>query len=133
MEVKYSRKQKITYLVVGVISLGFLTYFFAFTYLSSKELEESAVYTKGVITNNSISFRNKYYAEYKFTVNDKEYKGQSRYFPNRQYIEVGDTCEVVYARNNLVNSNLVVQDKIYIKITKPRFPLELYLDSVQGK
>lgn len=114
--IKYCSKTELT---IGIISFIILVVMFFYVYKGKKDLENNPVYTKGIITNNSNHYRSRRFLNYIFFVDGKEYKGSTGYSPHLQEINIGDTCYVVYKKNDPTNNNLVtLKDKLYIKIDK---------------
>ena len=51
-------------------------------------------------------------------VNGKIYDGQQNYMPHRQFSNIGDTCEVVYANSNPEISRLLTDDNDFLRIRR---------------
>jgi len=105
--------------------IGFITYGLLRTSKEDKLLEREAVYTTAIIADTYVGTKVREFVKYEFVVEGKSYTGHQQYFPKIEQVEIGDTCEAVYARTNPEVSELLVNKDNSLKIK--RKPKELKL------
>ena len=117
----------------GLIGFFILACYLWFGFKFNRDLDENTMYTKAVIIDNAIIQRGNYYIKYNYYIKGKEYSSRGIYYPDKQIVNIGDTCKIRYDSTYPSNSRLVYIDKFHVEIIRLQFPLELYLDSIQGK
>lgn len=115
---KEVRKQLIILSCILVPLIGFITYGLLITSQEDKLLEKEAVYTTAIIADTYVGTKARHFVRYEFVVNDKVYDGHQNYMPHREFVIIGDTCEVVYAESNPEISRLLTDDNDFLKIKR---------------
>lgn len=72
--------------------------------IRERSLNANLKYTNAVIVNFSSGPRLRYYVEYKFSVNNNEYQGSGKHYPNTDVFSINDTILVVYDKSNPNNN-----------------------------
>ena len=108
-----------TEFVIGIISFIILSTLFFYLCGSAVGLKTNPAYAKGVIINNTQrGWKGRVILKYNFIVEGKEYRGSTRYDPDLQTINIGDTCFVLYEKDYPTNNKLIQVGKGY-KIKQP--------------
>lgn len=111
-----NKKQLIALAVISSLFLGFILIGFHVVNEENRLLEQNPVYSIGIIAETYIGAKARHYVRYDFKVNGKTYDGHQNYMPHRQYVTIGDTCQVVYAKSNPKISELLTDDNKLLKI-----------------
>ena len=123
------KKQLITLVCILVPLLGFVIYGFWYTNQEDRLLKEEPVYSTAIIVETYVGTKVRNFVRFEFSISDKIYDGHQQYFPKIENIEVGDTCEVVYAKSNPEINRLLTNDDKSLKVkrrSKEFVPFLLY-------
>ena len=96
-------KNKITvilWLVVTLPMIGVIVYALWGNGQDERKIQREPVYTSGVIVSTYVGIKSRNMVKYQFKANGAFYYGDDRYYPKRELVKVGDTCEVVYAKSD---------------------------------
>lgn len=113
-----NKKQLITAAVLFSLILGFIIVGICVVNEEDKLLEENPVHSLAVIVETYVGAKARDYVRYEFVVNGKVYDGHQNYMPHQQPVDIGDTCEVVYAESNPKISRLLTDDNNFLKIKR---------------
>jgi hypothetical protein len=113
-----NKKQLITAVVLFSLILGFIIIGNSVVNEEDKLLEENPVHSLAVIVETYVGAKARDYVRYEFVVNSKVYDGHQNYMPHQQPVDIGDTCEVVYAESNPKISRLLSDDNNFLKIKR---------------
>lgn len=113
-----NKKQLITAVVLFSLILGFIIVGISVVNEEDKLLEENPVHSLAVIVETYVGAKARDYVRYEFVVNGKVYDGHQNYMPHQQPVDIGDTCEVVYAESNPKISRLLTDDNNFLKIKR---------------
>ena len=105
---KKERIELIKQLVVVVLGASFLVYVFWKGMYLEKQLESEPAYTYGIVVGFFDGRKSDKAIKYLYKVNGEAFYANDNYHPEIEPIrvEIGDTCEVVYARTDPSNSRL---------------------------
>ena len=113
-----NKKQLITAAVLFSSILGFIIVGICVVNEEDKLLEENPVHSLAIVVETYVGAKARDYVRYEFVVNDKVYDGHQNYLPYKQPVEIGDTCEVVYAVSNPKISRLLTDDNNLLKLKR---------------
>lgn len=113
-----NKKQLITAAVLFSLIMGFIIVGISVVNEEDKLLEENPVHSLAVIVETYVGAKARDYVRYEFVVNGKVYDGHQNYMPHQQPVDIGDTCEVVYAESNPKISRLLTDDNNFLKIKR---------------
>lgn len=113
-----NKKHLITAAVLFFLILGFIIVGICVVNEEDKLLEENPVHSLAMIVETYVGAKARDYVRYEFMVNGKVYDGHQNYMPHRQSVNIGDTCEVVYAESNPKISRLLTDDNNFLKIRR---------------
>ena len=113
-----NKKQLITAAVLFSLILGFIIVGISVVNDEDKLLEENPVHSLAVIVETYVGAKARDYGRYQFVVDGKVYDGHQNYMPHQQPVDIGDTCEVVYAESNPKISRLLTDDNNFLKIKR---------------
>lgn len=113
-----NKKQLITAAVLFSLILGFIIVGISVVNEEDKLLEENPVHSLAVIVETYVGAKARDYVRYEYVVNGKVYDGHQNYMPHQQPVDIGDTCEVVYAESNPKISRLLTDDNNFLKIRR---------------
>ncbi len=113
-----NKKQLITAAVLFSLILGFIIVGISVVNEEDKLLEENPVHSLAVIVETYVGAKARDYVRYEFVVDGKVYDGHQNYMPHQQPVDIGDTCEVVYAESNPKISRLLTDDNNFLKIKR---------------
>lgn len=128
-----SKRETIGQIIFVVYILA--TLFFMFYAINNFAVIKNPTYDKGVIIGYSKGYHNEEGVVYRFYVNGTIYEESNTYYPKYQKIEIGDSCFVVYAKNNPYNSHLIEiydKNKPYIKLKNLHFETEKIIIKVDS-
>ncbi|MGK6353521.1 hypothetical protein [Parapedobacter sp. DT-150] len=108
-----------SFAIIGIVG-GSVLCLLIYALSRYKKIVEKPVYTFGVVMDTYVGTKAKNYVKYQYLVGRKVYYGDASYSPHRQFINVGDTCEVVYEEGNPDNKRLVRDEVKLIKIHPKR-------------
>jgi hypothetical protein len=103
-EMKKIKKQEIIPLILCVIFIASMFYCIIYKTREYKSLSNNLEYSNATIIGFSPGPRMRYYLDYKFFVEEKEYQGGGRHYPASDTLVVGDTIIVVYDKTNPKNN-----------------------------
>ena len=106
--------------LASFVSIGFLVFIVIFAFLGQRQLKKEPVYCIGIVVRTYNGTRNRDFVRYEFNANGRVYVGDQQYFPQTQSIEIGDTCEVVYARTNPEINRLLKNENNTLKVKRKR-------------
>ena len=121
-----NKKQLITAAVLFSLILGFIIVGISVVNEEDKLLEENPVHSLAVIVETYVGAKARDYVRYEFVVNGKVYDGHQNYMPHQQPVDIGDTCEVVYAESNPKISRLLTDDNNFLKIKRKNKELKFF-------
>ncbi|OJV19826.1 MAG: hypothetical protein BGO30_00715 [Bacteroidetes bacterium 41-46] len=121
-----NKKQLITAVVLFSLILGFIIVGISVVNEEDKLLEENPVHSLAVIVETYVGAKARDYVRYEFVVNGKVYDGHQNYMPHQQPVDIGDTCEVVYAESNPKISRLLTDDNNFLKIKRKNKELKFF-------
>ena len=109
---KEIKKQLTTLACILVPLLGFVTYGFLRTGQENKLLDQESCNTIALIADTYVGTKARDFVRYEFIVDGVMFDGHQRYYPQFELVEIGDTCEVIYAKSNPnINKLLTNKDK----------------------
>lgn len=111
-----NKKQLITAAVLFTLILGFVIVGIYTINEEDKLLEQKPIHSFAIVVETYIGPKARDYVRYEFVVNGKVYDGHQNYMPHRQPVNIGDTCEIVYAKNNPEISRLLTDENNFLKI-----------------
>lgn len=106
----------ITMFAIVAIVLGFIIFVLIGLKKRENELEKNPEYSLAVIVDTYVGAKARDFVKYEFVVNGKIYNGDQNYTPHRQVVNIGDSCEVVYANSNPKICKLVTDSDNLLKI-----------------
>ncbi|MGE0021548.1 MAG: hypothetical protein AB7S72_17890 [Draconibacterium sp.] len=113
-----NKKQLIIAAVLFSLILGFIIVGIYVVNEEDKLLKQNPIHTFAIIMDTYVGTKARHFVRYEFVVNGKVYDGHKRYMPHRQVVNIGDTCEVVYAESNPEISRLLTDDNNFLKIKR---------------
>ena len=125
---KETKKLIITAAVLNFLLIGFIIVGIYVVNEEDKLLEQSPVYSFAIIAETYVGAKARHFVRYEFVVNGKVYDGHESYMSHRQFINIGDTCEVVYAESNPEINRLITDDNNFLKIRRKSKKLKLLLE-----
>jgi len=120
-----NKRLLVTLIIVLSLVLGFIFFVLIGLKQRNSELERAPAYGYAVIVDTYVGAKARDFVRYEFVVNGKVYDGHQNYMPHRQSVNIGDTCEVVYAKNNPEISRLLTDDNKFLKIMRRNKELKL--------
>ncbi len=115
-----NKKQLLTALVLFSLILGFIIVGVYVVKVEDKLLEKNPVQSFAIIVDTYVGTKARHFVRYEFEVNDKVYDGHKRYRPHKEFVNVGDTCEVVYAKSNPGISRLLTDENNLLKVKRKK-------------
>lgn len=113
-----NKKQLITAAVLFTLILGFVIVGIYTINEEDKLLEQNPIHSFAIVVETYVGAKARDYVRYEFVVNGKVYDGHQNYMPHRQLVNIGDTCEIVYAKNNPEISRLLTDENNFLKIKR---------------
>jgi len=113
-----NKKQLITAAVLFSLILGFIIVGIYVVNEEDKLLEKNPVHSFATIVDTYVGTKARHFVRYEFVANGKIYDGHQNYMPHREFVIIGDTCEVVYAESNPEISRLLTDDNDFLKIKR---------------
>ncbi len=110
--------QLIKILCIFIPFIGFVVFVTSGLSKREKQLEKEPVYTTAIIIDTYVGTKVREFVKYEFEVNSKHYVGHQQYFPKIEAVNIGDTCEVVYAKSNPEISKLLTNEDKRLKIKR---------------
>ncbi len=111
-----NKRLLVTLIIVLSLVLGFILFVLIGLKQRKSELERTPAYGYAVIVDTYVGAKARDFVRYEFVVNGMVYDGYQNYLPHRQSVNIGDTCEVVYAESNPKISRLLTDDNNFLKI-----------------
>lgn len=111
-------KEILKLIFIAIPVVGFIAYIIIGLNERNKQLEKEPEYTYAIIVDAYVGAKTKHYVKYEFEVKGQTYSGDNRYMAYREFIQIGDTCEVVYALSDPKNSELLRNKDKTLKIRK---------------
>ncbi len=121
---KLIKRQFLKLALILIPLVGFIVFVLVGLSERQKELKENPVFCKGFIIDIYVGTKARDFVKYEFMVNDKRFIGHQEYYPKIDKVEIGDSCQIVYAKTNpdineiLTNSDKTLKTKSN-KIKKP--------------
>jgi hypothetical protein len=115
-----NKKSVIFVVLLWSIIIGFIVTGLLIVAKEDKELEKSPVYSYGVIVDKFIGAKAKDYVRFEFEVNRKIYDGNQAYMPHKQLVNVGDSCEIVYAGTNPEINRILKDENNLLKLVRKK-------------
>jgi len=112
------KKNELPFLILAILFIAFCVFLLLVNVRKVKSLERNSEYTNAVILDFSFGSRGRYYLDYDYFVNGKEYHGSGKYYPGSDLFSVGDTIEIVYDRTNS-DSSMPLRDYENSRYEKP--------------
>lgn len=125
---KETKKQLITLAVLFSLLLVFIIVGIYVVNEEDKLLEKNPVHSFAIIVDTYVGTKARHFVRYEFVVNGKIYDGHQWYMPHIEFVNIGDTCEVVYAESNPEISRLLTDDNDFLKIKRKTKELKLLLE-----
>ena len=116
------KKQLITLLFILIPFIGFILFILLGLNNRQKQLEQNTVFGIAVIVDTYSGTKARDFARYEFTFNGEIYNGHQIYYPNLESVEIGDTCEVIFAKTNPEINKLVVNENNRLRVRKKTEP-----------
>lgn len=113
-----NKKQLITVAILFSLILGFIVVGIYVVNEEDKLLEKNPVHSFAMIVETYVGTKARHFVRYEFVVNSKVYDGHQNYIPHREFVIIGDTCEVVYAESNPEISRLLTDDNDFMRIKR---------------
>ena len=120
-----NKRLLVTLIIVLSLVLGFILFVLIGLKQRKSELERTPAYGYAVIVDTYVGAKARDFVRYEFVVNGMVYDGHQNYLPHRQSVNIGDTCEVVYAESNPKISRLLTYDNNFLKIKRKNKELNL--------
>lgn len=108
----------VTLIIVLSLVLGFVLFVLIGLKQRKSELARTPAYGYALIVDTYVGAKARDFVRYEFVTNGKIYDGHQNYMPHLQQVNVGDTCEVVYAKSNPKISRLLTDDNKLLKIKR---------------
>jgi hypothetical protein len=115
-----NKRLLVALIIVLSLVLGFILFVLIGLKQRKSELERTPAYGYAVIVDTYVGAKARDFVRYEFVVNGKVYDGHQNYKPHRQSVNIGDTCEVVYAEINPKISRLLTDDNNFLKIKRKK-------------
>ena len=115
---KVYKKQLITLLSILIPFIGLILYIFLGLNNRQKQLEQNPIDGIAVIVDTYAGTKARDFVRYEFTFNGKIYDGHQIYYPNLESVEIGDTCEVIFAKTNPEINKLVINENNRLRVRK---------------
>lgn len=115
---KETKKQLITVLCIFIPLIAFVVFVTSGLSQREKQLEKDPVYTTAIVIDTYVGTKVREFVKYEFEADGKRYIGHQQYFPKLEYVNVGDTCEVIYSKTNPEISNLLTNEDHSLKIRR---------------
>jgi hypothetical protein len=128
-----NKKSVIFVVLLWSIIIGFIAFVYLGLNRRNKELEKSPVYSYAVIVDKYVGAKAKDYVRFEFEVNGRIIDGHQAYMPHKQHVNIGDSCEIVYAGTNPEINRILKDENSLLKLVRKkkilRYPIELpYID-----
>jgi hypothetical protein len=120
-----NKRLLVTLIIILSLVLGFVLFILIGLKQRKNELENSPAYGYAIIVDTYVGAKARDFVRYEFVVRGKVYGGHQNYMPHRQSVNIGDTCEVVYAESNPEISRLLTDDNNFLKIKQKSKELKL--------
>ena len=120
---KSEKKELIKFLKIIIPFILCVSYIIWFCINDATQLKKEPQYTKGVIIKKYTGPHGQSQVKFEFFVNKIKYTGDGGYSYSYDYFEIGDTCFVLYERNNPKNHKLIetkIEGRSIIKIKRSR-------------
>jgi len=104
---KNEKKEVIRSIIIIVVFLTCIGGIIWFYINDSNQLKKESMYTKGIITEKFAGAKVESLVRFEFYVNKIKYIGSDGYSIKYDVFDVGDSCFVMYARNNPRNCRLI--------------------------
>lgn len=98
------KSENIVVYLLTIIGIIFVFYLQIEAVIKKRSLDRNLEYSRAVIVDFSSGPRMRYYLDYNFFIEEKEYQGSGKYYPASDTLSVGDTITVVYDRTNPDNN-----------------------------
>lgn len=113
-----SKNEVVFYVIISFLFFVSLIYCFHGFHEDDKLLEQNPVYSSAVIVDIYWGVKGNPKISYEFVVNGKDYDGSHSYSPHLELVNIGDTCEIVYAESNPEISRVLTDDNHLLKIKR---------------
>lgn len=123
-----NKKQLIAAAVFFSLILGFIIVGIYVVNEEDKLLEQNPKYSFAIIVDTYVGTKARHFVRFEFVVNGEIYDGHQNYMPHRQLVNIGDTCEVVYANSNPEISRLLTDDNNFLKIKRQKKELNFLIE-----
>lgn len=114
-----SRKQLKKAIILNLVFLTVVGMCLFYVRWEDRILEENPVYGYAIIVDMYLGAKAREYVKYEFIVNGVVYVGHQGYMYHKEMINIGDSCEVVYAASNPKINKLLKDENKLIKV-KPK-------------
>lgn len=99
----------IVYYAISVICFSTLLLLIIGGIVKNRSLAKNAAFTKAIVLDHFYGIRYSDFFSYRFSIDNQDYQGSGRYYPETDTISAGDTIIVVYDRTN-PNNNRAKRD-----------------------
>jgi hypothetical protein len=128
-----NKKSVIFVVLLWSIIIGFIVTGLIIITKQDRELEKSPIYSYAVIVDKYVGAKAKDYVRFEFEVNGRIIDGHQAYMPHKQHVNIGDSCEIVYAGTNPEINRILKDENRLLKLVRKkkflRYPIELpYID-----
>lgn len=115
-----SKNKNLLVALITILSivLGFILFVLIGLKQRKNELERTPAYGYAIIVDAYIGAKARDFIRYEFMANGEIYEGHQNYMPHLQPVNIGDTCEVVYAKSNPEISRLLTDENNFLKIKR---------------
>ncbi|SDD37339.1 hypothetical protein [Williamwhitmania taraxaci] len=114
------KKPLVILLGFGIPLAAVMVYGFLGLSKRKTQLNHEPVYGIAIIVEKYKGPKSRGSIRYTFVNNGKVYEGHGRYLPHLEIVNIGDTCEMVYARTNPKNSRLLEDENGLLKIRRKK-------------
>lgn len=112
------KKEILKLILIAIPVVGFIAFVLIGLNSRNKQLEKEPAYTYAIIVKTYVGAKTRHYVKVKGHI----FSGDQGYMEHREFIQIEDTCEVVYVSSNPEISRLLQnEDKSIIIRNKSRF------------
>jgi hypothetical protein len=112
------KKQIIILISISLLIFSFIIAGFLRIRKEDRLLEQSPVFGIAVIVDTYLGTKARDFVRYEFIVEGKIYDGHQRFYPNLEVVEIGDSCEVIFAKTNPEINELVIDENNRLRVRK---------------
>jgi len=101
------KKEILKLILIAIPIVGFIVFVLIGLNSRDTKLEKEPAYTYAIIVKTYVGAKARHYIKYEFKVKGQTFSGDQGYMEHKEFIQIGDTCEVEYALTNPEISRLL--------------------------